>query len=91
MVISDFYRIAVLKVGNRTRKLPEETLVLMEKFILDDYETLKQKKMWEVHSALVRVCEQQGAIAPSYKAFTKEMLNRVQFPFYNWLKMNKTK
>ncbi|MEA5603257.1 TnsA endonuclease N-terminal domain-containing protein [Nostoc sp. UHCC 0252] len=65
--------------GNRTRKLPEETLVLMEKFILDDYETLKQKKMWEVHGALVRVCEQQGAIAPSYKAFTKEIKKRSSY------------
>ncbi|MBD2345544.1 TnsA endonuclease N-terminal domain-containing protein [Anabaena subtropica] len=62
--------------GNRTRKLPEETLVLMEKFILEDYETLKQKKMWEVYGALVRVCEQQFVIAPSYKAFTKEIKKR---------------
>ncbi|MEC4813047.1 MAG: DDE-type integrase/transposase/recombinase [Scytonema sp. PMC 1069.18] len=65
--------------GNRTRKLPEETLVLMEKFILEDYETLKQKKMWEVYGALVRVCEQQGTIAPSYKAFTKEIKKRSSY------------
>ena len=31
--------------GNRTRKLPEDTLALMDKFILEDYETLKQKKI----------------------------------------------
>ncbi len=65
--------------GNRNRKLPEDTLTLIEKFILEDYETLKQKKMWEVYSALLRVCEQQGAIAPSYKAFTKEVKKRSSY------------
>ena len=62
--------------GNRQRKLPEDTLAIMEKFILEDYETLKQKRMWEVYGALVRACEQSGAIAPSYKAFTKEIKRR---------------
>jgi len=59
--------------GNRQRKLPEDSLAMMEKFILEDYETLKQKRMWEVYGALVRACEQSGVIAPSYKAFTKEV------------------
>ncbi|MEH2259095.1 hypothetical protein [Nostoc sp.] len=39
--------------GNRQRKLPEDTLAIMERFILEDYETLKQKRMWEVYGALV--------------------------------------
>lgn len=59
--------------GNRRRKLPEDTLAIMDKFISEDYETLKQKKMWEVYSSLFLTCEQTGAIAPSYKAFTKEV------------------
>jgi putative transposase len=59
--------------GNRQRKLPEETLAIIERFILEDYETLKQKRMLEVYGALVRACEQSGVIAPSYKAFTKEV------------------
>lgn len=62
--------------GNRQRKLPEDSLAIMNKFILEDYETLKQKRMWEVYGALVRTCEQKGAIAPSYKAFTKEIKRR---------------
>lgn len=62
--------------GNRQRKLPLDTLALMEKFISEDYETLKQKRMWEVYGALVRMCELQGVIAPSYKAFTKEVNRR---------------
>ena len=62
--------------GNRQRKLPEDTLALMEKFIAEDYETLKQKRMWEVYGAVVRMCELQGIIAPSYKTFTKEVKRR---------------
>ncbi len=65
--------------GNRQRKLPEDTLAIMEKFILEDYETLKQKRMREVHGALVRACEQSGVIAPSYKAFTKEVKRRTGY------------
>ncbi|MFB2893294.1 Mu transposase C-terminal domain-containing protein [Aerosakkonemataceae cyanobacterium BLCC-F50] len=62
--------------GNRQRKLPEDTLTIMEKFISEDYETLKQKRKWEVYGSLVRACEQAGVIAPSYKAFTKEIKRR---------------
>ncbi|MEH2174199.1 TnsA endonuclease N-terminal domain-containing protein [Nostoc sp.] len=65
--------------GNRQRKLPEDTLAIMEKFILEDYETLKQKRMWEVYGALVRACEQAGVITPSYKAFTKEVKRRPSY------------
>lgn len=65
--------------GNRQRKLPEETLAIIERFILEDYETLKQKRMWEVYGALVRACEQSGVIAPSYKAFTKEVKRRTGY------------
>lgn len=56
--------------GNRNRKLPEDTLALMTKFLNEDYETIKQKKMWSVYCSLVRACEQCGTIAPSYKSFT---------------------
>ncbi len=62
--------------GNRKRKLPLDSLAIMDKFILEDYETLKQKRMWEVYGSLVRMCELLGVIAPSYKAFTKEVHRR---------------
>jgi transposase InsO family protein len=62
--------------GNRNRKLPEVTLTLMEKFISEDYETLKQKRMFEVYGSLILACEQNGAIAPSYKAFVKAVKQR---------------
>lgn len=57
--------------GNRQRKLPEATLEIIDKFISEDYETLKQKKMWAVYCSLVDTCEQKGIIAPSYKTFTR--------------------
>ncbi len=62
--------------GNRNRKLPEVTLTLMDKLISEDYETLKQKKMWEVYGSLVLICEQNGTTAPSYKAFAKAVKQR---------------
>ncbi len=48
----------------------------MEKFISEDYETLKQKRMFEVYGSLILACEQNGAIAPSYKAFVKAVKQR---------------
>jgi len=47
--------------------------------LLHWYETLKQKRMWEVYGALVLACEKSGVIAPSYKAFTKEIKHRTGY------------
>lgn len=62
--------------GNRRPKLPPETRVLLDAFIADEYETLKQKRRFEVHAALVRACEAQGVVAPSYKTFTRAVNRR---------------
>ena len=62
--------------GNRLRKLPEDTLAALEAFISDDYETLKQKSKFEVYGALLRACEQQGIVAPSYKTFAQAVERR---------------
>jgi len=64
------------KRGNRSRKLPEDTLALMTEFIANDYETLKQKRRFEVYGALVRECELRGIISPSYKTFSTEVKRR---------------
>jgi putative transposase len=55
--------------GNRQRKLPQETLLLLEQFIATDYETLKAKPKFEVYAALLRACEAKGMVSPSYKTF----------------------
>lgn len=57
--------------GNRKRKLPQRTLLLLDQFIAADYETLKQKRKLEVYGALVRACETKGVVAPSYKTFAQ--------------------
>lgn len=62
--------------GNRNRKLPESTLAVLDEFIVNDYETLKQKPKCEVYGALVRACEERGIIAPSYKTFAQEVNRR---------------
>ncbi len=57
--------------GNRRRKLPEATLALIDQFLTDDYETLKQKRKFMVYAALVGTCEERGIPAPTYKTFVK--------------------
>ncbi|HEY7068445.1 MAG TPA: Mu transposase C-terminal domain-containing protein [Chloroflexota bacterium] len=57
--------------GNRRRKLPAATLELLEAFIANDYETLKQKGKFAVYAALVRACAARGVIALSYKTFAR--------------------
>jgi putative transposase len=62
--------------GNRQRKLPEDTVNLIEEFIDQHYETLKQKSKWSVYCSLRETCEQKGIIAPSYKTFSQQIQER---------------
>lgn len=62
--------------GNRQRKLPAATLRLLDAFITQEYETLKQKHRLEVYGALVRACDQQGVGVPSYKTFARAVQRR---------------
>lgn len=63
--------------GNRLKKLPERAETLMEKFILNDYETLKQKPKQEVYIAFERQAKLEGlAIIPTYKTFWKRIKQR---------------
>lgn len=62
--------------GNRQQKLPDGSLDMMKAFIANDYETLKQKNKSAVYGSLVRKCEEQGIIAPSYKTFAKAIQER---------------
>lgn len=57
--------------GNSKRKLPDSTIAILEEFITKDYQTLKQKRKFEVYGALLLSCEERGVIAPSYKTFVK--------------------
>lgn len=65
--------------GNRTRKLPEQVIQLIEKFIANDYETYKQKRKLEVYGAFVNACLAAGLLSeqiPSYKTFRSEIKER---------------
>jgi transposase InsO family protein len=55
--------------GPHVSKLPEATWDLITEFIDNDYETLKQKRKYEVWSSLKNQCDKRAVIAPSYKTF----------------------
>jgi len=65
--------------GNRRRKLPEASIVLLEEFIEHDYETLKGKNKSEVYGAYLRACKARGVIAASYKTFCRFVKSRSRY------------
>jgi putative transposase len=62
--------------GNRSRKLPQESFDLMNRVIDEDYETYKQKTKWASYGKLVKLCEEQGILTPSYRTFREEIKKR---------------
>ncbi|MGB5636291.1 MAG: hypothetical protein WBM86_26415, partial [Waterburya sp.] len=62
--------------GNRQSKIPELTSKLMAEYIVNDYETYKQKGKRAVYGALVNACQQKNTAVPSYKTFLKFCNNR---------------
>jgi len=64
------------KRGNRRRKLPEETHALTAEFIATEYENLRQPSRYSIWAKLVRACDERGIVAPSYKAFCREVRRR---------------
>ncbi|MEH2382572.1 MAG: DDE-type integrase/transposase/recombinase [Nostoc sp.] len=67
------------KKGNRNRKLPQHILNLIDKFIIERYETKKQKRKQSVYNEFVHFCVETGISelqVPSYKTFIKEIKKR---------------
>ena len=62
--------------GNRTRKLPETVLNLMDKTIDEVYETTRQISVQRAYRHLCSECKEQGVIVPSYKTFRKAVRMR---------------
>jgi putative transposase len=64
--------------GNRTQRLSDEQEKLLETFITNQYETLKQQPMWEVYLLLQREAENQKPPIPipSYSTFTRRIAQR---------------
>jgi len=64
------------KRGNREPRLPDRTRALMLESIENDFESAKQKSKYACWAALKQVCEQQGVVAPSYRAFRRAVGKR---------------
>ncbi len=69
--------------GNRSHKLPEETLELMEELIGKEYEDARQPTRFAVWSKLHQACEARSLPAPSYQTFCVYIDRR---PHYEQLK-----
>ena len=64
--------------GNRNPKLPPNTIKMMNDFVTEKYETVKQKNITVVFGELRNECEKQGIVPPSYKSFARAVHNRPQ-------------
>jgi len=65
--------------GNRGNKLPEESRTLLNEYIDQNYETLKQKSKFTVWAALLHACQEKGIVAPSYVTFCSAARRRPAF------------
>jgi transposase InsO family protein len=65
--------------GNSTRRLPDESLRLMNEVIEGEYENLKQKNRIACWALLKETCKRQGLPAPSYTSFCLAVHNRNRF------------
>jgi putative transposase len=65
--------------GNSSPRLPEATRDLMNKFIEENYETLKQKGKFAVYGQYVVECERRCIQAASYRTFATEIDRRPKF------------
>jgi putative transposase len=67
------------KKGNRTPRLREESRHLMEEFLDQDYETLKQKTKYASWIGLKLSCEAKAVPVPSYQTFCVAVNKRPSF------------
>jgi len=64
--------------GNRQPKLPENTVEMINDYVVNHYETVEHKGIPIVFGELQKECEEKGIMAPSYKSFTKAIHRRPQ-------------
>lgn len=69
----------IRKQGNRGSKVSKETVRLMEEFIENDYESLKQKRKMEVWAAFSLACDKRGLKPLSYKSFVRAIGKRDKY------------
>jgi transposase InsO family protein len=61
--------------GNSTRRLPEESLRLMNEIIDSEYENVKQRSRIACWAILKETCKRQGVTTPSYTSFCLAVCN----------------
>jgi transposase InsO family protein len=61
--------------GNSTRRLPEESLRLMNEIIESEYESVKQKSRIACWALLKEACKRQAVPTPSYTSFCLAVRN----------------
>jgi len=64
------------KSGNRLPRLSSEQNTLLEKYITDHYETLKQQSMSAAYAKLLQEARTQHIPAPSYRTFCRRIKER---------------
>lgn len=62
--------------GNRNAKLPRNSLDLIDKFVAEEYETIKQKNIRVVYGSLLLACQRDAVIPPSYQTFCAAVKHR---------------
>lgn len=65
--------------GNTNERLSAEANEAMNDFISNVYETLKQKKKFEVYVCFRASCEEKGIEPPCYKTFRKAVEKRTRY------------
>lgn len=65
--------------GNRKPRLPDVSRNLLDEFVANDFENLKQKTRAASWAALKRACEERGIVAPSYVTFCLAVRKRRAF------------
>jgi transposase InsO family protein len=65
--------------GNSTRRLPEESLRLMNEIIESEYESVKQKSRIACWAILKEICKRQAVPTPSYTSFCLAVRNSNKF------------
>ncbi|OHX42884.1 Mu transposase C-terminal domain-containing protein [Cytobacillus oceanisediminis] len=62
--------------GNRSRKLRPEVITLMEEYIQDKYEDVRNPKAYSVYKKFEEACKCMGFEAPSFVTFWSEIKKR---------------
>jgi hypothetical protein len=62
--------------GNRNRKLPRETLELLDELVHTQYETSQRMSIRRLHEAVIAESAMRGLTAPSYKAVIEAIRRR---------------